>query len=1174
VLASASFGPYVVEGTIGRGGMGVVYRARHRESGDWVALKTVRLRSTDLVAIMRREVQALAQLRHPGVVRIRDSGVSDGTPWYAMDLLEGHTLAEWFDGRNQSTREKTPDSLPRTQPVLYGRAAERAVLAGGRGVAPGSSHSDVPASPTSARDRATRLPLREVLRIGARLCRTLAFLHGNGFVHRDLKPENVVIKDDGAPVLVDFGLAAQFAWGGREVLDVATAAGTFAYTAPEQRTGRLVDARSDLFSLGSILYEGVTGELPFGILGPVDSERVEPPPPSAYAPEAAGELDELIMRLLRRNAQDRLGYADDVERILVRIAHRDGSAAVERPSAYLYRPELAGRHAVLDRLEALLAAARRGRGRKAWITGESGVGKTRLALELAARATDQGMRVITGQCSPVTVDSGDGGGRGSPLHPLRGLLLTLLDACRTGGIGESERLLGEHGHLLVAHEPAFAELAHLDARTDDVRLPENTGRARLFDCLRRALFGLARHRPLLLVLDDLQWADDLTLDFLTNLTQAELETVPVVLLSTYRIEETTPRLRALTTQADEFHETLDRFDPEAVRKMVGSMLALPSPPESLVRFLHSQAKGNPFFIVEYLRAAIDEGLLSRDSAGNWMPRVSAAPGTLEERLALPRTLTALIERRLEGLDPIALSAISATAVLGRGFDVALVARTSMLGVKDVIDAYATLRRRQILEEGSEGASHFAHDKLREIAYSRVDPAERAELHRRAAEAIEASSTPAELDARLAELGSHYARAGDPERAAEYYSRAGALARASFANEDAARNYRLALSELKTCEDVASVRASRARAREALGDLLLLGGAPEPARDEFSAALSETSTTACIDRARRQRKIALTWERAHRHVEALEVNELATRELGDAPPDPALEEAWWFERIQIEADKANDLYFLSRIDELRELVERMRSVIDARGRAAQRLQFYRALSHLQVRSDRYVVTNETMKSAAAYLAAAEQDYDVRELALARFFLGFCRLLRSADVEAEPLVLAALNGAERAGDTALITRFLAYYSVLLRRLRRVSEARPVAEKARALAIQAGAADYVGVSWGNLSWVAWTERSWKQAEECGREALAAWATLLPGYIYPLQWIARMPLAASLLERGATDEALEHWQFLLRLEQLELPLKVRTAIERAAGTEPGSVERRAGLLEIRDLCVELKFL
>jgi eukaryotic-like serine/threonine-protein kinase len=1173
VLRTAAFGPYVVDGTIGRGGMGVVYRARHRVSGDWVALKTVRLRSPDLVAIMRREVQALAQLRHPGVVRVVDSGVSDGTPWYAMDLLEGRTLAQWFDGEEATTGDSTSPVLARTLPVDYSGASGRSITTDRALRSPARHETDDSSTP---RSKKPRLPLGEFLGIAARICRTLAFLHGNGFVHRDLKPENVVVQTGGAPVLVDFGLAAQFAWGGREVLDVATAAGTFAYSAPEQRIGRLVDARSDLFSLGSILYEGVTGSLPFGPLGPVDSQLVEPPPPSSYVPEAAGELDDLIMRLLRRNAQDRLGYADDVERILVRIAQRAASTAPEAPSSYLYRPDLAGRRPVLERLEGLLASARRGRGRRAWITGESGVGKTRVVLELAARATDQGVRVVTGQCSPLAADSGMGAGRGAPLHPLRGLLLAVLDACRSGGMGESERLLGEHGHLLVAHEPAFAELAHLENHANDERLPETTGRARLFDCLKAALVGLARSRPLLLVLDDLQWADDLTLDFVSYLAPAELETVPIVVLSTYRIEETTPRLRALTSQASEFHETLDRFDQEAVRKMVGSMLALPMPPESLIRFLHEKSKGNPFFIVEYLRAAIDDGLLRRDHAGNWIPHVAGVPGALEERVALPPTLTALIERRLEGLDPIAHSAVIAASVLGRGFDVELVARTSKLRDEEVIDAYATLRRRQILEDEHDGTPRFAHDKLREITYAKIDAAQRTELHRRAAEAIESSFTCPELDARLAELGNHHARAGNPERAAEYYDRAGALARTSYANEDALRNYRLALAELEKCADVASIRERRSSAEESLGDLLLLANAPESAREQFASAIAGTPDTAPIDRARRRRKIARTWEREHRHVEALEVHALASRELGDAPTRPELEDAWWYERIQIETDRAHDLYFLSRVDELRDLVERIRGVVDARGRPEQRLQFYQALCHMQVRRDGYVLNDATLEDARAYLSAAEQVNDVRELAIARFFLAFCHVLRAGgtEIEAEPLFLAALKGAERAGDRGLTTRFLAYYSVALRRLNRPAETREVALKTRALAEEGSAIDYVGVSFANLCWVAWTEGSWAEAESYGQKALAAWAELLPGYTYPLQWIARMPLAATLLELDRTDDALEHWQFLLRDGQLDLPRALRAAIERVAQAEVASTERRLLGFAVRDLCRDVKYL
>jgi hypothetical protein len=355
--------------------------------------------------------------------------------------------------------------------------------------------------------------------------------------------------------------------------------------------------------------------------------------------------------------------------------------------------------------------------------------------------------------------------------------------------------------------------------------------------------------------------------------------------------------------------------------------------------------------------------------------------------------------------------------------------------------------------------------------------------------------------------------------------------------------------------------------------LLLVGAPEPARNELSAALAETPENAGIDRARRRRKLARTLEREHRHVEALDAYALATLELGDAPPGPELEATWWFERIQIEADRAQDLYFLSRVDELQELVERMRDAIEVRGHPGQRLQFYQAVAHMQMRRDRYVVSDEAMENARAYLAAAEQVNDIRELAVARFFCAFCHMHRGTAVEAEPLFLAALKGAERAGDPLLTTRFLAYYSVYLRRLHRTAETREASLRTRSLAERSSATDYIGVSCGNLSFTAWCEGSWVEAEALGREAVAAWDKLLPGYVYPIQWIARMPLAATLLELDRTDDAVEQWQVLLRPEQAELPVTLQTAIEQAARADQGSQERRLRALEVRDLCRKYRY-
>ena len=210
-----SIGPYEVLDVLGRGAYGLVCRCREPGSGVVVAVKTVPGLAADRLQVLRREIHAMSRIRHPGIARILAQGIEEGRPWYAMELVQGADL--W-----QHCRQIWAPPLGRE-----GRLA-----------------------PTP-KQRATvpRRSLRAILTVLRRLCSPLGYLHGEGLAHRDLKPQNVLLRQDATPVLVDFGLASKF--GGadaRAALELGgTAVGTWAYAAPEQLEGRLVDARADLY---------------------------------------------------------------------------------------------------------------------------------------------------------------------------------------------------------------------------------------------------------------------------------------------------------------------------------------------------------------------------------------------------------------------------------------------------------------------------------------------------------------------------------------------------------------------------------------------------------------------------------------------------------------------------------------------------------------------------------------------------------------------------------------------------------------------------------------------------------------------------------------------------------------------------------------------------------------
>jgi serine/threonine protein kinase len=745
VHSPETIGPYRIVETLATGGMGVVYRARHDETGHVVALKTAAGFNRGSLGSIRREILALLRLSHPGVVRIVGEGVHDGVPWHAMELLDGRPLrsqleAVWAPFRRAdqfATTRAGANAWAETTPEVLRAIAERRVL-----VTP----------PLVVRPPAGGGELGRSLTIVRRLCQTLAFLHGEGIVHGDVKPENVVLRADDTPVLVDFGIMRRMAGAaGREALEVDNqGAGTLAYMAPEQLRTTEIDARADLYAIGCVLYEAACGRPPF-----LDDEhgsvveqltRRPPRPPSEIVDRIDSRLEDLILRLLAKLPHERPGYADDVGLELEALGGTPSAEfSVPPPRPYLYRPSFSGRRELVTLLDEELAAAFKGNGRSVLVTGPSGAGKTRLCLELARRARGEGMRVVSGECTPL---SGGDRGAGLPLQAFRPLLQEIADRCRADGERMTERLLRADGRILEEVEPAFA------------RVP---GHAR---------FAAPPRLP----------ADDLTLGVLRELVHRP-RSMHAVVLVTCRSESDDAALASLRGAAGVLALGVEPLSAADVEHIVAGMTAREDPPASLVGHLTREAGGNPFFVAEYLKAAVAEGLLVREG-GRWQFRVS--DGT--PPLVAPGSVQALVARRLDGLDDEARGLVQVGAVLGRAWSADTLAAVSERQPADVESSLNELITRQILVEAEDGQLRFVHDKIRETAYDGIDAPTRRHWHARAAEVIARNAADPSLWRRLAY---HYQMAGDDAGAFEWSERAGRWAHDAGAYREAREHLEVA-----------------------------------------------------------------------------------------------------------------------------------------------------------------------------------------------------------------------------------------------------------------------------------------------------------------------------------------------------------------------------------------------
>ncbi len=368
-------GPYRVLETIGSGGAGSVYRAKDRRTGETVALKLLSTGpALDPRAARRlaREFETLADLSHPNVVKVFDTGVFQGYPYLAMELVEGLTLRHYLSIRSEDLASSSgPSTRSRSHPShepaeLWSNSAgsedgqsadaaprpfnlsrfsqempseDREFTSGPdsvRALADAADEPDtessldvdlpyeLPAHPEPVLERAMAVNLMELNRperVGRlkdamlQLCRALAYIHGHGLVHRDLKPSNVMVDEDRLVRLMDFGLA-KFLADDRGVTAGGRLVGTFRYMAPEQILGEPLDSRSDLYSLGVILYELLSGQAPFEAPTPYELWQkvleTEAPSLSALNPHSDLQLVRVAHRLIRKEPDDRFQTAEEV----------------------------------------------------------------------------------------------------------------------------------------------------------------------------------------------------------------------------------------------------------------------------------------------------------------------------------------------------------------------------------------------------------------------------------------------------------------------------------------------------------------------------------------------------------------------------------------------------------------------------------------------------------------------------------------------------------------------------------------------------------------------------------------------------------------------------------------------------------------------------------------------
>lgn len=717
-LTAARAGPYALLDELGRGGMGVVYRARHETSGALAAVKTLHQLDARTLDALRREVAALSRLHHPNIVRILDADLDTEPAWYAMEFVEGQTLDTFAQGAPTTGAETVsqaglaqtvadaavagqttvvPDTAPATDTSGFGVApASEAVTAIGARVANPTSHT-------------------AVLRVLLQVCRALEYLHGEGLVHCDLKPDNVMVTADGLAVVMDFGVAADTGRrvDGTDLPRAAFAAGTANYFAPERIRDEPFDARSDLYALGCMLFEAVCGEPPFHG-GPVHSILIRhmglaPDPLARRAPNCPPALCELVDSLLAKDPRDRPGSAAVVTRILERELGTLPRLDLPATRPFLFSAPLVGRTQAYSCLQTAFDDAASGQRRCVVLTGPAGCGKTRTVQELLRRTRRVQREALAGQPSGV---------RPEPLSALRGPLEQIALWARAHGTEED--VFGTHSALAPA-SPRMA--ATLGQPTDgDAFHTERIGRD-----VERALtrYAAASRQTVVLVLDDIDTADAMSLSCLREI-MGRAGTCHVIAVATARLDPPREEIRALLAAPGVQEIKLAALDDDSIHDILAHMLGTRSAvPRGLQTWLRHRTAGNPFYLATYLEHAVAEGWLHRTRRGYWA--WTAPGGTTLQSDPGPDEIRTLLEARVQRLSTGAQALCCAAALLGPRVERAALA-TLMGETVDMDQRLAELAAAGFLEDTDGSVRVRGSRDLREVLTRALGPAAR-ELHR-------------------------------------------------------------------------------------------------------------------------------------------------------------------------------------------------------------------------------------------------------------------------------------------------------------------------------------------------------------------------------------------------------------------------------------------------------------
>lgn len=748
---------YQILREIGRGGMGVVYLARDPLLQRDVALKVITpdFLGSEAVERFKREARVVANMDHPAIVGVHDIGEHGGSLFFVMPYVAGTNLRSFIK----------------------------------EGV----------------------LSLGDVLDIGVQVAEALEYSHSKDVVHRDVKPENILVtRDDssGEDIRVrvtDFGLAIATAQS--HLTKTGTLVGTISYLSPEQLSARELDYRTDIYSLGIVLYECLVGKTPF--VGEIQSVLYRiaheiPQSPRAMGADIPEELEEIIMRCLEKDPARRFQRSKEVADALKRhrsklrdTERQQKLSMVHRASVVVQRPTQSpfiGREKEFADLQRSLNASLQGECQFVVVGGEAGIGKSRFLDELENLARAKKIRLLHSRF--VEQDQA---------FPYQGFCEAIQEYFRVKVTTASGPVdFSDLASDLVSLFPVLAEMAEFTGGQKLIvsgEVKRTQDRTYIFDLLARSFVRIGGGKPLIILFEDLQNAD-VSLDALQYVIR-RLGPTPTFLVGTYRTTEVDkhhPLMRMLKGfQGDRrFAQiNLEAFSESEYREFLQTLVGSAEMEQGFVDKLYEATEGNPHFTKELVRSLIDSGRIVKNETGSW----SLSGETTLSSEVLPPTIQETVEKRIERLPQDWRDILSTASILGKTFEYRdlEVLTGKKENIEDVIDGLVA--SGFIEEERRSRGDQFSFSSgiVRDVLYSGVPRRKRRVLHRKYAEELERRNA-GRLDRVYPLLVHHYSEGDVPEKVIEFGIESARKSLEALSAEDALRTAKTVLEFLKGEEE--------------------------------------------------------------------------------------------------------------------------------------------------------------------------------------------------------------------------------------------------------------------------------------------------------------------------------------------------------------------------------------